>query len=454
MNKKIFSLFIFVFALAVGAGTDAFADGRTSVFGKIDRSSSKKTTSPERKKKSAPKPEPVDDVQEESDPEALAAIKATYEDECESNARRLGEMREKMNHEIVAFLDNWVKAFTKKMQLDEAKATNALKEEFERARSFSDESKRAPVVEKIVRECRKRLADMDAREKNVRVYTNKKYIRLADEEIRAFAANSDFEGVMKIKDFRDSLEAEIKNPSAAKINKNPSAAKGNLFAQKTRTVNLGNGVRIDLVCIPAGTFVMGYPNASREIGRAISQTEKHIEKPFFLGKYEVTQSQWQVVMGNNPAHFKNDNHPVEMICWAEAMEFCAKLTERERAAKRISENMKYTLPTEEQWEYACRAGTTTRYFFGEDASKREDYAWYKKNSGGKTHPVGQKKSNRYGLHDMYGNVWELTDNGAIRGGAFAHDAEINSFCRWQFDERGKNTEKTNDIGFRVALVEE
>ena len=250
---------------------------------------------------------------------------------------------------------------------------------------------------------------------------------------------------MKIKDFRDSLEAEIKNPSAAK---------GNLFAQKTRTVNLGNGVRIDLVCIPAGTFVMGYPNASGEIGHAISQTEKHIEKPFFLGEYEVTQAQWQVVMGNNPAHFKNDKHPVEMICWAEAMEFCAKLTERERAAKRISENMKYTLPTEEQWEYACRAGTTTRYFFGEDASKREDYAWYKKNSGGKTHPVGQKKSNRYGLHDMYGNVWELTDNGAIRGGAFAHEAEINSFCRWQFGERGKNTEKTNDIGFRVALVEE
>lgn len=445
MNKKIFSLCIFVFALAVGAGTDAFADGRTSVFGKIDRSSSKKTTSPERKKKSAPKPEPVDDVQEESDPETLAAIKATYEDECESNARRLGEMREKMNHEIVAFLDNWVKVFTKKMQLDEAKATNALKEEFERSRSLSDGSKRAPAVEKIVRECRKRLAEMEAREKNVRVFTNKKYIRLADEEIRALAANSDFEGVMKIKDFRDSLEAEIKNPSAAK---------GNLFAQKTRTVNLGNGVRIDLVCIPAGTFVMGYPNASGEIGHAISQTEKHIEKPFFLGEYEVTQAQWQVVMGTNPAHFKNDKHPVEMICWAEAMEFCAKLTERERAAKRISENMKYTLPTEEQWEYACRAGTTTRYFFGEDASKREDYAWYKKNSGGKTHPVGQKKSNRYGLHDMYGNVWELTDNGAIRGGAFAHEAEINSFCRWQFGERGKNTEKTNDIGFRVALVEE
>ena len=128
-----------------------------------------------------------------------------------------------------------------------------------------------------------------------------------------------------------------------------------------------------------------------------------LTKSFEIGVYEVTQKQYEKVMGGNPSRFKGAQNPVENVSWDDAVDFCRKLSALpgEKIAGYV-----YRLPTEAEWEYACRAGTTTKYSFGDSDSPLGDYAWYDKNSGKTTHPVGQKHPNAWGLYDMHGNVWE------------------------------------------------
>ena len=156
-----------------------------------------------------------------------------------------------------------------------------------------------------------------------------------------------------------------------------------------------NSIDMKFTLIPAGKFVMG----SEEYDGEKPVHAVTISKPFYLGVYQLTQREWETVMGNNPSDFKGDNHPVEKVSWGDVQEFINKLNEKENTNK-------YRLPSEAEWEYAARAGTTTRYSFGDDDSKLGEYAWYDENSSGKTHPVGQKGSNPWGLYDVHGNVWE------------------------------------------------
>ncbi|MCZ7393076.1 MAG: formylglycine-generating enzyme family protein [Candidatus Methanoperedens sp.] len=157
---------------------------------------------------------------------------------------------------------------------------------------------------------------------------------------------------------------------------------------------------MEFVLIPAGEFDMGSPESEKD--RDGNEGPVHhvkISKAFYMGKYEVTQKQWREVMGNDPSNFKGDNLPVESVSWNDVQEFIKKLNEKEGTNR-------YRLPSEAEWEYAGRAGTTTRYSFGDDESKLGEYAWYAMNSGSRTHEVGQRKSNPWGLYDMHGNVWE------------------------------------------------
>jgi len=161
-----------------------------------------------------------------------------------------------------------------------------------------------------------------------------------------------------------------------------------------------NSIGIEFVQIPAGEFDMGSPANEKE--RFSNEDPVHhvkISKAFYMGKYEVTQKQWRDVMGNNPSNFNGDNLPVEQVSWNDVQAFVKKLNQNEGIDK-------YRLPSEAEWEYAARAGTTTRYSFGDDESKLGEYAWYDGNSGGTTHEVGQKKPNPWGLYDTHGNVWE------------------------------------------------
>jgi formylglycine-generating enzyme required for sulfatase activity len=166
----------------------------------------------------------------------------------------------------------------------------------------------------------------------------------------------------------------------------------------------------NMVFIPPGTFRMGSP--TNEVDRFDGegpQTEVIISRGFWMGKYEVTQGEYLAVMGNNPSHFKGDTtRPVETVSWHDAVAYCAALTEREREAGRIAANAVYRLPTEAEWEYACRGWTSTRFSYGDDPgyTNLTNHAWYLDNSEGQTHSVGQKLPNAWGLHDMHGNVWE------------------------------------------------
>jgi formylglycine-generating enzyme required for sulfatase activity len=166
---------------------------------------------------------------------------------------------------------------------------------------------------------------------------------------------------------------------------------------------------IDMIACAGGTFSMG----SRSGGSDEQPVTTVTLSPFWLAKTEVTQAQWEALMGSNPSHFKGGQLPVENVSWGDAMEFCRKLTERERQAGRLPTGTIYTLPTEAQWEYACRAGTT-----GDYAGEVDAMAWYYKNSGAATRAVGTKQANAWGLHDMHGNVleWCLDWYGPYLGG--------------------------------------
>ena len=231
------------------------------------------------------------------------------------------------------------------------------------------------------------------------------------------------------------------------------------------------GLNLDMMAIPAGTFVMGSPNdeEGRDDGEG-PRTTVTITKPFWLGKTEVTQSQWKVVMGNTQSIFKGDDLPVEQVSWNDAVSFCEKLNEMKRDT--LPAGYRYTLPTEAQWEYACRAGTTTRFSYGNDTgySQLGSYAWYDNNSSGKTHPVGDKLPNGWGLYDMHGNVWEwcLDWKGDYTGGSVSDPQGPQSGaervnrgggwlniagrdCRSAFRFGFEPEASLFDIGFRVAL---
>jgi len=195
-----------------------------------------------------------------------------------------------------------------------------------------------------------------------------------------------------------------------------------VLAQEAKEIT--NSIGMKLVLIPKGTFTMGEPiqGGTFKMGQEQLEHEVTISKDYYLGVYEVTQAQYEKVMGENPSYFQGDkaaerhpqtgrivkdgdgsNHPVERVSWYDAVKFCQRLSElpEEKKAGRV-----YRLPTEAEWEYACRAGSKTYYSFGDNPESLGDYAWFGENSNGQTHPVGKKKPNAWGLYDMHGNVWE------------------------------------------------
>ncbi len=177
-----------------------------------------------------------------------------------------------------------------------------------------------------------------------------------------------------------------------------------------RGFDLGNGVKLEMVLIPAGEFLMGSPDSDTNAqSDEKPQHRVRITKPFYLGKYLVTQEQWEAIMGGNPSQFKGAKNPVEAVSWDDCQVFLGRLNEkfhRPHPDPLPAGEGEFRLPTEAQWEYACRAGSTTYWHFGNSDLVLGEYAWYGNNSESKTHPVGEKKPNAWGLYDMNGNVWE------------------------------------------------
>ena len=195
-------------------------------------------------------------------------------------------------------------------------------------------------------------------------------------------------------------------------------------------------------------------------------------KTYAFGKYEVTQAQYQAVTGENPSEFKGLALPVTDVSRDDARAFCRKLTERERALGRISENQEYRLPTWREWQHACRAGTTTKFYTGDSEEDLARAAWYEGNSGGRPHPVGLKEPNAFGLCDMHGNVREWLYRGNVRewlygekgrselGGGFYFSSAEDEFKRCQVPYgpyfhtpyRSYSRSDAGNVGFRVVLT--
>ena len=223
---------------------------------------------------------------------------------------------------------------------------------------------------------------------------------------------------------------------------------------------------LEMVWIAPGSFTMGSPVDEPDRNKAEGpQHAVTLTKGFWLGRTEVTQRQYAAVTGTNPSRFKDvgENAPVEEVSWLEAVQFCQELTSREHAAGRLPEGYAFSLPTEAQWEYACRAGTTGAY-----AGNPEAMAWHKGNSGESTHQVATKKPNAWGLYDMYGNVleWCLDWYGNYKPGAQTDPSGPESgYFRmsrggsWRVDvfrsasrAGGSPGRRDYTIGFRLALI--
>ena len=229
-----------------------------------------------------------------------------------------------------------------------------------------------------------------------------------------------------------------------------------LPTQQQLLLNCGPDVTMELVAIPQGEYVMG--------GYKANELPKHLVKlkSFLVGKYPVTQQQYKAIMGVNPSYFKSACSPVESVSWYEAIQFCQRLSQLN--------NRKVRLPSESEWEYIGRAGSQGEYFFGDNPTWLEQYAWYSTNSDKKTHNVGQKLPNSWGLHDILGNVWEWcqdeycenyinapTDGSPmggdskyrmLRGGSWLNDY---NFCRCAYPNWANANSKQNVYGFRVAV---
>lgn len=245
-----------------------------------------------------------------------------------------------------------------------------------------------------------------------------------------------------------------------------AVAAGEAFAAESTHIN---SIGMEFILIPAGSFVMGVENnAAAASTDEAPQHRVFISRPFYLGKFEVTQAQWIAVMGDNPSSYKGRKNPVERVSWDDAQEFIWRLNAKEGHAR-------YRLPTEAEWEYAARAGTESVYSFGDDARVLRRYAWYGEHAAfGSTHMVGKKRPNAWGLYDMHGNVREWVGDwyGAayygkspekdpegpssgvgrvIRGGCWNGDA---AGCRSTARHHGSVDERSVTTGFRLAFFSE
>jgi formylglycine-generating enzyme required for sulfatase activity len=227
------------------------------------------------------------------------------------------------------------------------------------------------------------------------------------------------------------------NPQTFNFEVVTTDATGNIINRRNAsakyfTEDLGNGVLLEMVEIPGGTFIMGSP--ASEAGRHSSESPQHqvTVSSFYMGKYELTQAQYQAIIGTDPSNFKGHNRPVERVSWNNAVEFCKKLSQKT--------GKKYRLPSEAEWEYACRAGTTTPFYFGESITP--DLVNYDGNYTYASAPKGQHRQqttdvgtfppNAFGLYDMHGNVWEWCEddwqenyiNAPINGSALISQSDI------------------------------
>jgi formylglycine-generating enzyme required for sulfatase activity len=260
--------------------------------------------------------------------------------------------------------------------------------------------------------------------------------------------------------------------------KSQTPAADSMIGEKPGEVRDANGLKMKLVWCPSGEFTMGSPESETSRRDNEDQVKVNLTNGFWLSKYEVTKLEWKHLMATEPWQGKpatqdGDDFPATSVCWEDVINFCRTLTSQEHDASRLPANWEYTLPTEAQWERACRAGSATRFHMGDDDATLPEYEWFHASAFGigkrSALQVGQKKANQWGLHDMHGNVREwcrdcyaadlpggrdpesVNDTlvRAVRGGCWlCSPGGCRSAVRMKFGTRYR----VHDLGFRVALI--
>ncbi len=254
-------------------------------------------------------------------------------------------------------------------------------------------------------------------------------------------------------------EPATKKIVTKKIDNKREIAAQKMKLGKIEVINLGENLKLEMVLIPAGKFMMGSPASEKGRNENETQHEVTLTKPFYMGKYEVTQEQWFEIMGGNPSKEKGRMLPVTNVSWNDCQDFIKKLNAKTNGG--------YRLPTEAEWEYACRAGTTTKYSVGDKITPKD--ANYRASKIGEPVAVGSYKPNAVGLYDMHGNVWEWCEdwkvdypkeavidpkgpeagkNRVLRGGSFTGVGMHSRSANW-FDNL-PSTWNIDGLGFRLA----
>lgn len=342
------------------------------------------------------------------------------------------------------------------------------------------------------------LMSGEVREESISVVVSNRVLALDVGQLKSIVTLPSAPGACRVQ-FRDGarLEGELKTGVGLKLGAGPaielyaglierlSSSFGEMtsdgfMSPEVSIAGSGPGPPFDLglrgfVWIRPGSFLMGsrYDEKGRDLDEG-PLTQMTIPLGFWMGKYEVTQAEYEKAIGTNPSNAADDPQlPVEKVSWSDAMEYCARLTRSLSAEGTIPAGFAFRLPTEAEWEYACRAGTNTRFSCGDalEDSALESYAWFAHNSDFRSHPVGTKRPNPWGLHDMHGNVWEWcldrweralpggsqTNNPvlpsgtlrAARGGSWLYDPKS---CRSANRDDYSTSNRCSDIGFRIVLA--
>jgi len=388
-------------------------------------------------------------------------------------------------------------AATRRADLATVKAAIAEKKRFQQFSNLTDEmpEKQPAAIEEIQTGYRKVLGDAQAARDRRVLELSRKYVAAPKKLIvsqmkaeRLDDASKTDEEVKRIEFTVADIESRLPRAAPPRPRPSPSSPAEPPIRQSSTIrepehvliLDLGGGVEMEFAWIQPGSFMMGSPDG--EAGHRHRQRERpvhrvNITKGFWMSKYEVAQKQYEQVTGKNPSRFSGDENPVERVSWHDAKGFCKVLTEKLDKTVRLPLRMRrkiksVRLPTEAEWEYACRAGTSTRFYTGDSETDLSMAGYWGKNSGGKTHPAGQKKPNAWGLYDMHGNVWEWCqdwydesyyrkspatdpegpDSGSdrvIRGGCWGLSAGEARAAYRLLDAPG---DKRDRIGFRVCLT--
>lgn len=367
-------------------------------------------------------------------------------------------------------LDSLALSLRQDGDLDGYLAVEAEKKRFAAEKKVveDDSAVRHSGVLMLSRKCRASVAKAEQYKNAKSVALLKSYVVQLDAMVKQLVKQDKIEPAKKVQEelkkakfMLADAESKMPAPPVAKAPEPASEPKQPPAPQPaggSRTIDLGDGIKMEFVLIPAGSFAMG---SERSDG---PPTKVTITKPFYMAKHEVTQEQWEALMGGNPSNTRGGKNPVETVSWADCQSFISKLKEE-------ANGMEVRLPTSAEWEYACRAGSKADFCYGNDEVQLSQYAWYLGNSEETTHPVGEKKPNSWGLCDMHGNVWEWCSDWAgeadgpvakkdpagpasgtartRRGGSFQNEA---GECKSASCIGLGPEDRVSDVGFRVVIA--